>query len=332
MELLFSEQLAMKLTHPAMGTIMTHQAYGEGADECLTAVQMEIERLEALFSRFLPGSDISRINQNAGINVVPISEETLQILQTARQIADNWPQLFDITITPLVNLWRQAAQRRIPPSQQTIIEALQLVNHQDLLLNPVRETAGLRKTGQSLDLGGIAKGYAANRLRDCYRAFGIHSAFSNLGGNVVALGCKPNGSPWRIGIQHPRLEQQLLGVVSIENEAVVTSGDYQRYFIGTDGKRYHHIIDPQTGYPSTSDLISVTIVAKDAMLADILSTLLFISGLQKGIQILSHYPECEVVLVDQNCQIFISKGLCDRFTPVSSTQPTILSPNGVFSE
>ena len=331
MDLLFQDLQAQKLTHPAMGTVMTHQSHGQYSEDCLTTIQMEIERLEALFSRFRPGSDISRINQKAGISPVQVSDETMQILLMAREFAINWPNAFDITITPLVNLWCQAALNGMPPSQQAINTALQLVNYQDLMLNTAQETAALRKTGQSLDLGGIAKGFAANRLLDCYRSFGIHSAFSNLGGNVIALGCKPDGSPWRIGIQHPREETQLIGAVAISNESVVTSGDYQRYFTAKDGKRYHHIIDPQSGYPSQSDLISVTIITRNAMLADTLSTLLFVSGLKKGQQILENYPECEVILVDQNCKTFITKGLCDRFSSASSTQPTIINPHGVFS-
>jgi FAD:protein FMN transferase len=331
MDLFFTEQQVQTLTHPAMGTIMTHQSYGEDSDDCLAAIRMEIERLEAMLSRFRPHSDISHINQNAGIKAVHISDETMQILLASQETAKTWTQAFDITITPLVNLWRAAAASQTPPARQAIQKAMQLVDHQDLRLYPACNQAGLRKTGQCLDLGGIAKGYAANRLRDCWRAFNIHSAFSNLGGNVIAHGCKPDGSPWRIGIQHPRIEQQLLGAVSIRSEAVVTSGDYQRYFIGIDGQRYHHIIDPQTGHPSRSDLISVTVITPDAMLADTLSTLLFISGMQKGLQILCNYPECEVILVDQNLKTYISKGLCDRFTPVTTTQPAIINPHGVFS-
>ena len=330
MDLMYQEMQAQTLTHPAMGTVMTHQSYGEFSEDCLTAVQIEIERLEALFSRFRPGSDISRINQKAGISPVLVSDETMQILLMAREFAVNWPNAFDITITPLVDLWRQAALTGMPPSPPAINAALQFVNHQDLLLNTTRETAALRKTGQSLDLGGIAKGYAANRLLDCYRAFGIHSAFSNLGGNVIALGCKPDGSPWRIGIQHPRMQQQLIGAVAISNESVVTSGDYQRYFTAKDGKRYHHIINPQTGYPSTSDLISVTIITPNAMLADTLSTLLFVTGLQKGTEILANHPECEAILVNKSLQTYITKGLSDRFTPSSTTSLTVLIPNGVI--
>ena len=331
MDLFFTEQQAQTLTHPAMGTVMTHQSYGENSEDCLTTIRMEIERLEAMLSRFRPHSDISRINQNAGCNAVTINDETMQILLAAQQTANTWTQAFDITITPLVNLWRTAAASQTPPARKAIQEAMQLVDHQDLRLHPACNQAGLRKTGQCLDLGGIAKGYAANRLRDCWCAFNIHSAFSNLGGNVIAHGCKPDGSPWRIGIQHPRMEQHLLGAVTIENEAVVTSGDYQRYFIGKDGQRYHHIIDPQTGRPSRSDLISVTVITPDAMLADTLSTLLFISGMYKGVEILKNYPECEAILVDQNLKTYISKGLCDRFTPTSCTQSTVLNPHGVFS-
>lgn len=332
MDLLFREQQAFKLTHPAMGTIMTHQSHGENSEEYLTCIQMEIERLEALFSRFRPGSDISRMNQAAGQNPVSINEETMQVLLSAQTFANLYPGTFDITVTPLVDLWRNASACKQPPAQVEIDRTIKLVNNNDLLLNPIQGTAGLRYKHQSIDLGGIAKGYAANRLIHCALAFGLHSTFSNLGGNVIVKGRKLDGSPWKIGIQHPRLTGQLIGAVSIENEAVVTSGDYQRFFIGKDGKHYHHIINPETGYPATSDLISVTIITPDAMLADVLSTLLFIAGLEKGNHILANHPECQAILVNRNCQTFITKGLCDRYTHANQNSPAILNPDGVFSK
>ncbi|MBI9050761.1 MAG: FAD:protein FMN transferase [Anaerolineaceae bacterium] len=326
MEMQFSEQFAVQSTHLAMGTVMTHKAFGTDAEESLTAAQMEIERLEALFSRFRPGSDISRINQAAGIGRVQISEETMQVLQTAQAFTQQYADCFDITITPLVDLWRKAAGSKQVPQQASIKAALALVNAHDLLLNPGSATAELRRTQQCLDLGGIAKGYAANHIREIFTALAVQSACANLGGNVIALGCKPDGSSWKVGIQHPRREQALLGMVSVDNQCVVTSGDYQRYFIGKDGKRYHHILNPNTGYPTESNLLSVSIITRDAMTADALSTMVFIAGLEKGLKILANHPECEAILVDQNCQIILTKGLHDQFIPLENTTLTIVAP------
>lgn len=326
MDCTFEPQTTAHNTHPAMGTIMTHKAFGWNADETLLAVEMEIQRLEALFSRFLPASDVSSINQAAGLHAVPVSPETLLVLRTAQDFATRHVGTLDITITPLVELWREAAATGNPPVPASIQQALTLVHAEDLLINNDNGTAMLARTGQCLDLGGIAKGYAANRMLDVFHAFNMQSAYSNLGGNVIALGAKPDGSAWKIGIQHPRRQQALLGAVSIENQAVVTSGDYQRYFIGKDGRRYHHILDPRTGYPSQSDLISVTIIGSDAMLADALSTAVFIAGLQKGLDLISRYPECEAILVDKDLNGVITKGLGDKFQCENGIRMAIVEP------
>ena len=138
-------------------------------------------------------------------------------------------------------------------------------------------------------------------------------AYSNIGGNVVTLGTKPDGSPWHIGIQHPRQENRLLGSVSVVDKTVVTSGDYQRYFMDSQGIRYHHILDPSTGYPSESGLISVTIVAESSLAADALSTILFVAGMEKGLEILRSYPRTDAIFVDKDLQVFITPGLKDGF-------------------
>jgi len=178
--------------------------------------------------------------------------------------------------------------------------------------------------GQSIDLGGIGKGYAGDRVLEIFRGFGVTSAYSNLGGNVVSLGTKPDGSPWRIGIQHPRQEERLIGVVSVAGQSVVTSGDYQRYAVGHNGKRYHHILNPLTGYPAESGLVSVTIIAEKSMAADALSTAVFVAGMDKGLELLKNYPQVEAVLVDSKIEVFITRGLKDRFQTDENIRLNIL--------
>ncbi|MEN6621688.1 MAG: FAD:protein FMN transferase, partial [Smithella sp.] len=231
---------------------------------------------------------------------------------------------FDITMGPLVSLWSADPDTTRPPDISQIRQTLHLVNYRDLILDPYQRTAGLRKAGQSIDLGGIGKGFTGDKILVTYREFGISSAYSNLGGNVVTLGAKPDGSPWQIGIQHPRQENRIIGAVSVVNQSVVTSGDYQRYITDNDGNRYHHILDPSTGYPSESGLISVTVVADNSMTADALSTILFIAGMKKGLEILRNYPQTEVILVDTNMQIFVTKGLKDHFQADDNIQVNIL--------
>jgi thiamine biosynthesis lipoprotein len=156
-------------------------------------------------------------------------------------------------------------------------------------------------------------------------AFGIPSACSNLGGNVVTRGTKPDGSPWQVGIQHPRQENRLIGSVSVVGQSVVTSGDYQRYFIDRQGKRRHHILNPTTGYPAESGWVSVSVITETSLTADALSTLLFVAGKEKSLEYLSHFPAAEAVFIDADLQIFITQGLKNRFQADQGSKITIFS-------
>jgi thiamine biosynthesis lipoprotein len=316
--------LAEQITHPAMGTVMTHVAFGPNAGDCLAEVGAEITRIEGLFSRFLPESDICRINTSAGMRSERVSRETYNVLEKATQFSDRFPGCFDITIQPLVALWNQARASCDPPDADSIQKVLPLVNDRDLVLDPLEGTAGLRNPGQSLDLGGIGKGFAGDSILEIYARFGITSAYSNLGGNVVTYGAKPDGSPWRIGIQHPRLEDALLGAVSVAGKTVVTSGDYQRFFTDKHGVRHHHILDPRDGCPADSGLISVSVVSGCSLEADALSTILFVAGLEKGLQILRNYPGTEAVFVSADLNVTITRGLEDCFQAQKSIEFKIL--------
>jgi thiamine biosynthesis lipoprotein len=241
--------MVAQVTRLAMGTAMTHKAFGSHAEECLTAVCDEVDRLEKTLSRFLPQSDISRINRSAGIRCEDVSLDTIQVLSQAVDFSSTCPGCFNVTIGPLVTLWSRNKDASTPPDASSIRRVLPLVNDQDLMLDPRQSTARLTKVGQSVDLGGIGKGFAGDRILEVYREYGISSAYSNLGGNVVTLGSKPDGSPWHVGIQHPRLENDLIGAVAVVGQTVVTSGDYQRHFTDSQGKRY----------PQPSDWISCAI-------------------------------------------------------------------------
>lgn len=223
--------------------------------------------------------------------------------------------LFDITVGPLADLWDYKHAHKPPPDDR-IAAILPLVHYADLKLEPSSRTAGLKKSGQSLDLGGIGKGYASDRFMEVFRSCGVSSALSNVGGNVSTLGAKPDGSPWRVGIRHPR-KDGLLGAVDVSGSAVVTSGDYERFFLDDKGRRFHHILDPVTGYPATSGLVSVTIVADSAMTADALSTAVFVAGLERGVAILEKYPQAEAVMADDGLRVFVTQGLrgCFQASP-----------------
>lgn len=292
-----------------MNTLMTHRAFGKYAEEALRAVSEEAVRLEKQLSCFLPDSEISRINKSAGLKCERLSKDTYEVLSQAIEFSRNSHGFFDVTIGPLVRLWSSCKNTLEAPPESWIKQLLPLVNHTDLILNPRERTAGLQKSGQSIDLGGIGKGFAGDKFVEVFKKYGISSAFTNIGGNVVALGTKPDCSPWRVGIQHPREENSLLGVVSVADKAVVTSGDYQRYFIDKNGKRQHHILDPSTGYPAESGVVSATVVADSSLAADALSTMLFAAGIEKGSKLLSQFTGVEAILVDIDLQVYITAGL-----------------------
>lgn len=292
---------------------MTHQAFGNRAEECLAAIGKEAVRLEEILSRYIAGSEISRINQSAGIRSERVSSNTCEVLSAALEFSRQCPGQYDITIAPLVTLWNEAKKTHQVPDHTSIQQVLPLVNYEDLIVNPGERTAALKKCGQSIDPGGIGKGFAGDQFVEIYREYGISSAYSNIGGNVVTLGTKPDGSPWQIGIQHPRNENLLLGSVAVAGKSVVTSGDYQRYFTDSRGIHRHHILSPVNGYPSQSGLVSVSIIADRSMTADGLSTILFMVGMEKGLDILRQYPGSEAIFVDQNLHVWITAGLKDSF-------------------
>lgn len=318
-----NKAMAAQSVHYGMGTEMTHIAFGDHGEEALRAVEHEAARLENILSRFRPDSEISRVNRSAGIKCEKLSPDTYEVLSLAAEFSNYSDGCFDVTIGPLVDLWDYKNSSEVP-DEARITEVLRRVNAADLMLDPLEKTARLQKVEQSVDLGGIGKGYASDKFVELFKKFGISSAFTNIGGNVAAVGVKPDGSPWRVGIRHPRQDHQLIGAVAVSDKAVVTSGDYQRFFTDREGKRRHHILNLHTGYPAESGLISVTIVADSAALADTLSTLVFVAGMNKGVQLLTSFPGTEAVLVDTDLQVHVTPGLNNCFQPEMGIRANIL--------
>ncbi len=316
--------VAAEVRDLGMSTMMTHRAYGKYAGEALRAVRDEAVRLEELLSRFIPGSEISRVNRSAGIQCESLSNDTYEVLSRAVELSRYSHGLFDVTVGPLVTLWNSGRDTCKPPEDSTIRQILPLVDYNRLLLDPCKKTAGLQDKGQSVDLGGIGKGFAGDKLLEVFKKYGVSSAFTNIGGNVAALGTKPDGSPWRVGIRHPRRENSLVGLVSVADRAVITSGDYQRYFLGNNGKRYHHLVDPFVGYPAQSGLVSATVVAESSMDADALSTILFVAGMDKGLELLKGFRGAEAVFVDTDLRVYVTEGLKDSFQAAEDTSMKII--------
>ena len=310
-----------RISFLAMDTVVTHTAFGPHAEQAVRAARKETRRLEGLLSLFLPNSDISKLNRAAGRGGVRLHRETVEALEIGCQCAENTGGCFDMTVGPLVRLWNAAPE---PPPQEKLDAARSLIGFRGLRLAQRGRTARLAKAGQSVDLGGVGKGYAADRVAKVFRKHGVTSAFTDFGGNVMALGAKPDGSPWTVGVRHPLRGGDLAGVLSVSDRSVVTSGDDQRAVAGADGRRRSHIIDPRTGMPVQSGLISVTVVSESSAVADALATALFTAGMREGVQYLKRYPGAQAVFIDQDAAVFITGGLADCFQAAQGIKTTVL--------
>ena len=255
--------------------------------------------------------------------MVKVQTETYEVLERAFDVSVLSQGLFDVTVGPLVDLW-DYKHAVCAPKKEKIVHALSFVDYRDVVLNRKRCMVGLQKRGQSLDLGGIGKGYAADCCIRLLRTMGVSSAFLSIGGNVSTLGNKPDGSPYKVGIRHPRKADSLIGALSVTNASVVTSGDYERYFFDKEGKRWHHIINPVSGYPADSDLVSVSVVHENSMIADALSTAMFVAGRKAGLELLLQFPQAEAILVDEQLQVYVTPRLVSQFEMAQALVCTVV--------
>lgn len=297
----------------ALGTLMHLRLYGPGADAALDGALERLEGLENLLSPRRRGSDVARINGAAGKGPVEVSPDTDRVLRLAREVAQASGGAFDPTVGPLVSLWDIGTPAARIPSPSELLAARKRVAWRDLIPPGGTDRSwGLARFGQTLDLGGIAKGYAGDELVRLLRNRGIRSGLLDLGGNILVFGPHPGGGPWTVGIQHPEKPRGTpLGAVTLEEGTVVTSGVYERFF-EQDGVRYHHLLDPATGKPARSGLLSVTVVARDSALADALSTALFVLGPDRSGPLLARYP-VEALFVTEDHRILLSPSLRQRF-------------------
>ncbi len=294
----------------AMDTVMDLRAYGENAQQAVKDAETEIMRLDEMLSRGSEGSEIYNVNEGISSDV---SDETAKLLDRALEICKDTGGAFDITVAPVMDLWGFYGQDYHVPVANEIRETLKSVDYTGVQLEG--NTVLLRQN-MRLDLGGIAKGYLSGRIMEIFQKDGVKSGIVSLGGNVQTLGTKTDGSKWNVAVQNPDLKNKdasFIGVIQTEDEAVVTSGSYQRYF-EEDGVTYHHIIDPKTGYPANSGVVSVTIVSSDGTTADGLSTALFVKGLEGGSEYWRTHDGFEAVFVTEDGGIYVTDGLRDRFT------------------
>jgi len=290
----------------AMDTAMSVTAAGSAADA--RAAEDEIDRLDALWSIGSADSEIARLN--AG-ETASVGDETAALLARALEISACTGGAFDCTVYPLEAAWGFYSGDYRVPSDGELAALLPRVGYEKFSLSGGAVTFAV--PGMAVDPGGIAKGAAAGKAAALLRARGVTSAVLNLGGNVRAVGSKPDGSPWRVGLADPDDPSASFAVLSVSVRAVVTSGDYQRYF-EKDGVRYHHILDPATGRPADSGLRAVTVVTDDDALADGLSTALFVLGREKAAALWRASDDFEAVFFASDGTISVTEGLKDVFS------------------
>ena len=306
----------------AMDTAMVLTAYGEESTRAVYDAEEEVRRLDALLSRTSGSSEVSMLN-GAGGEMVPVGAEICTLIQTAGDFTEATGGAFDITIAPVVSAWGFTTDSYQVPDREALQTLLESVGMEHVHLSG---GSARLDPGTMIDLGGIAKGYTADRVAEIFQEHAVPRGKVELGGNILVIGDKPDGTAWRVGVQDPKHPDEADGLVCVLNLTdafAVTSGSYQRYF-EQDGKRYHHIIDPATGCPADSGLTSVTVVADSARgngtMCDALSTALFVMGEDKALDFWrSGVYDFQLVLVTEDGRVVVTEGLKDGFVEMEES-------------
>jgi len=293
----------------AMDTYMTVTAYGEHASEAVDKAETEIKRLDGMLSTGNENSEVYKLNQNGE---AVVSDDTAYLYERSEKIYKQTKGVFDISIYPVMDAWGFTTENYRIPAEDELSALLKNVDASKIQYDKKTKKITLPKNVK-IDFGGIAKGYTSSRIMQIYKKCGVTSGLVSLGGNVQLLGAKPDGSAWKVAVESPDEDGNYLGILQAKDKAVITSGGYERYF-EKNGKKYHHIIDPSTGYPAENGLTSVTIVSDDGTLADGLSTSLFIMGKEKAEKFWKKYNDkFDVILLTDEDQLYVSEGIADDF-------------------
>lgn len=291
-------------TDTLFDTVVRIEILDAADEDVLKGCQDICRKYHTMFSNKIEESEISRIN-SAGGNPVEVSDETITLINKALYYSDLSNGAFDITIAPVSNLWDFHVETPAPPAPEAVNEAASHVDYKNILIKD--NTVQLLDPYAAIDVGGIAKGYIADLLKKYLKEQGVKHAIINLGGNVLTIGSRLDGSDYNIGIQKPfDVTGEPITSVRISNKSVVTSGTYQRYF-EAEGKIYHHILDPHTGYPCENNLNSVTIITNSSLTADALSTTCFLLGYDKSMRLIEQLGNVDAVFITKDNKIRYSK-------------------------
>jgi len=303
-----SKLKTVQKTETIMGTDVTitvaAQSEAEGA-VAIDAAMAEVRRFDRMMSLYKDDSEITRVNLAAGKHPVTVSPEMIEAVEAAARVSGLTHGAFDVTIGPLVVLWQMRLKEGKTPTNKEIAHIKPLVNYKNIIINKRKSTLFLKYPNMIMDLGGM-KGYIADRVKELIKKRGIDNAIIALAGDIWVLGRREDGKPWRIGVQHPRKPEQTLTVLDLSDKYISTSGDYERYKI-VEKKRYHHIIDPRTGKPSTG-VISATLIGDLGALIDPLSKAPFILGPEEGLKIVKK-AGAEAIIVDEQGKVYMTDGV-----------------------
>ncbi|MEK6600160.1 MAG: FAD:protein FMN transferase [Deltaproteobacteria bacterium] len=301
----------IKYSRVLMGTVVDITIIGDDEARLNSAAEAafaEIKRLEGLMSHYKEDSDVGRINAAAGKEAAHVSIETFEVIEAALEVSRLSSGAFDVTMGVLGKVWhftKDDGRTMMPPSKEEVKTILQLVDYRQIILDKEHSAVKLAKKGMKINLGGVAKGYITGRAAEVLKKNGIKKGIIHAGGDMVVF--NETDSPRLIGIQDPRNKDKMIGTIKISNAAIASSGDYERFFI-KDGKRYHHIMDPSTGFPADKSM-AVTIAAKNPTFADALSTAVFVMGPIDGMKLIEGLPDVEGLIISADGKITVSSGL-----------------------
>ncbi len=304
--------VVVKRTQMHMGTLVSITTVApsqEIAQASIEAGFREIKRLEQLFSTWIPTSELSQVNAAAGREPVVVGPETLELVSRSLEMARLTEGGFNIAVGPAVEAWSVTERERIPTREE--LQSLRLLVDWTMInIDSQARTIFLPKPGMRIDVGGIGKGYAADRAVDVMRKMGAKGGVVALSGDIKTFGDLPGMQGFPVGIRHPRQEGELIATVDLKNEAISTAGDYERYF-EREGVRYHHILDPKSLQPARQ-CQSVTVIAAEGTVADGLDTGIFVLGPEKGMALVEQLPDVEAIIIDDLGHIAVSSGLRSR--------------------
>lgn len=305
-------EVKYSLTEEHFGTILTITLYGSDEEKLKEITEKsfdECERLENIFSAKLSDSELSRLNEHAALEPVEVSDELMYLLKEALEYNKLSDGALDMSIGRLVNMWGIGTENERVPDTEELKPYINADGCSSIIIDDKNSTVFFNSDLVTIDLGAIAKGYAADCIKQ-YICDNMESPYGILdfGGNIMTIGQKADGSPWNIGITNPKSPSQVYGVVSVKDMCVVTSGNYERYFI-ENGVRYHHILNPFTGYPADTGIISSTIIGDNSMMCDALSTACYILGVDKSLELIDSMEGVEAVFIDNDGKAHTSKGI-----------------------